>query len=34
VLDGGDFKGPGEDILRQAALVDAVRAAAGQGPAR
>ncbi|MGQ5639978.1 MULTISPECIES: Gfo/Idh/MocA family protein [unclassified Streptomyces] len=34
VLDGGDFKGPGEDILRQAGLVDAVRAAAGRGPAR
>ncbi|MEV6319239.1 Gfo/Idh/MocA family oxidoreductase [Streptomyces sp. NPDC051776] len=29
-LEGGDFKSPGDDILRQAELVDAVRAAAGQ----
>jgi NDP-hexose-3-ketoreductase len=30
-LDGGDLKGPGEDILQQAELVDAVRDAAGGG---
>ncbi|RDG38174.1 Gfo/Idh/MocA family protein [Streptomyces corynorhini] len=28
-LDGGDLKTPGEDLLRQATLVDAVRQAAG-----
>ncbi|WP_244163025.1 Gfo/Idh/MocA family protein [Streptomyces bungoensis] len=33
VLDGGDFAGPGEDILRQAELVDAVRDAAAAHPA-
>ncbi|WP_241826938.1 Gfo/Idh/MocA family protein [Streptomyces graminilatus] len=31
VLDEGDFKGPGEDVLRQAELVDEVRSAAGGG---
>ncbi|WP_307791366.1 Gfo/Idh/MocA family protein [Streptomyces actuosus] len=34
VLDGGDFEGPAQAVLRQAALVDAVREAAGSGPGR